>query len=50
MKKECPSCGMEIDSATKVCPICAYEFPSQSKALSWVAILLIVALLLWLVI
>lgn len=41
---------MQIDKAAKVCPICAYEFPAQPKALSWIAVVLIVALLLWLVI
>lgn len=44
--KECPSCAMEIDKSEKVCPICQYEFPLQPKAVQWVAILLIIALLL----
>ena len=48
-KKECPSCAMEIDKDEKVCPICQYEFPSQPKAVSWIAILLIILILFWLV-
>lgn len=43
--KECPSCAMEIESAEKICPICQYEFPTQPKAFTWIAILLIIALL-----
>ncbi|TDB68090.1 zinc ribbon domain-containing protein [Arundinibacter roseus] len=39
-KKECPSCAMNIDAASKTCPICQYEFPVQSKWLQWTAILL----------
>ena len=46
-KKECPSCAMQIDKDEKICPICQYEFPSQPKAISWVAILLILIVLLW---
>ena len=46
-KKECPSCAMQIDKDEKICPICQYEFPSQPKAISWVAIVLILIVLLW---
>lgn len=45
--KECPSCAMEVEVDSKVCPICQYEFPSQPKSIQWVAILLILAFLLW---
>ncbi len=45
-KKECPSCAMEIDIKAEDCPICGYEFPKSSPLLTWVAVLLIVALLL----
>jgi len=45
-QKECPSCAMTVDKAEKTCPICQYEFPTQPKAFSWIAILLIIALLL----
>ena len=38
--KECPSCAMEIDDASKICPICQYEFPQQSKLHVWVAVAL----------
>lgn len=43
--KECPSCAMEVDKKAKLCPVCQYEFPSTQKAYSWIAILLIIALL-----
>jgi len=48
-KKECPSCAMEVDADDKICPICQYEFPTQMKGTSWVAILLILAFLLWMI-
>ena len=48
-KKECPSCAMEIDLKEKVCPICQYEFPAQQKGVTWVAVLLLVAIVLWLI-
>ncbi|MGE0772597.1 MAG: zinc ribbon domain-containing protein [Cyclobacteriaceae bacterium] len=44
-KKECPSCAMEIDENAKVCPICQYEFTEHSPGMKWVAILLIIVLL-----
>ena len=50
-KKECPSCAMEIDSHAIVCPICAYEFKSSSSlAVKWVAILLLVVTILFMVV
>lgn len=45
-KKECPSCAMEVNADEQICPICQYEFPTQPKAYSWIAILLVIALLL----
>ena len=48
-KKECPSCAMEIDAGEKVCPICGYEFPETPKAYVWVAILLIIVFLLYMI-
>lgn len=47
-KKECPSCAMEVDQSEKVCPICQYEFPAQAKGTTWVAVLFLVVILLWL--
>ncbi|MBL0340787.1 MAG: hypothetical protein IPP71_07635 [Bacteroidetes bacterium] len=46
-KKECPSCAMEINSEATICPICGYEFPVQHKIYVWVAILLLVVLILY---
>ena len=48
--KECPSCAMEVDRKDKICPICQYEFPTQPKAVSWVAALLILVILFWLLV
>ncbi|SKC82318.1 zinc ribbon domain-containing protein [Ohtaekwangia koreensis] len=39
--KECPSCAMQVSSRSKICPICQYEFTRSSKALQWVALLLV---------
>ncbi|OQA12511.1 MAG: hypothetical protein BWY67_00242 [Bacteroidetes bacterium ADurb.Bin397] len=46
-KKECPSCAMEIDSASAICAVCGYEFPVQSKIYTWVAVFLLVVILLY---
>lgn len=39
-KKECPSCAMEVESGSRRCPICSYEFPGTNSPLRWVALLL----------
>lgn len=49
-KKECPSCAMEVDAKSKECPICGYEFTDFSAGYKWVAILLIILFLLYLII
>lgn len=47
MKKECPSCAMEVDAGSNVCPICSYEFTEgHSSKNRLLAILLIIAFLL----
>ncbi|WP_421872515.1 zinc ribbon domain-containing protein [Marinoscillum sp.] len=48
-KKECPSCAMEVDAKSKVCPICGYEFTDFSPGYKWVAILLILLFLFYLI-
>jgi RNA polymerase subunit RPABC4/transcription elongation factor Spt4 len=48
-KKECPSCAMEIDAESKRCPVCDYEFPSMNSGLKWVAIVLALLFLLYLI-
>jgi RNA polymerase subunit RPABC4/transcription elongation factor Spt4 len=48
-KKECPSCAMEVDTKSKICPICGYEFTQQSTVAKWVAILLVLLFLLYLI-
>lgn len=40
---------MEIDADEKKCPICGYEFPRSNPAYAWVAILLVILLLLFLI-
>jgi RNA polymerase subunit RPABC4/transcription elongation factor Spt4 len=49
-KKECPSCAMEIDASSKQCPICNYEFPSTHAGLKWVALLLALMFIFYLII
>ncbi|MEP1031981.1 zinc ribbon domain-containing protein [Ekhidna sp.] len=46
--KECPSCAMEVAVKSKVCPICQYEFSEISTGYKWIAILLIIVMLLYL--
>lgn len=41
-KKECPSCAMETDARSRECPVCGYEFPSSARGLKWVAFVLAV--------
>jgi len=48
-KKECPSCAMEIDKKSDLCPICGYEFPRQNRIVQWVALLLALLTLYFLV-
>jgi RNA polymerase subunit RPABC4/transcription elongation factor Spt4 len=48
-KKECPSCAMEVDAKASECPICGYEFPQTRSWYGWVAILLIIVILLFLI-
>lgn len=48
--KECPSCAMEVDVKSKTCPICGYEFTGFSSGYKWVAILLIILFLLYMII
>ena len=48
-KKECPSCAMEIDANEEICPICQYEFPRTKTGYVWVAVILAIILLLFLI-
>jgi hypothetical protein len=45
-KRECPSCGIEVDTAEKFCPICQYEFPEEHglniKLIAFVLLLLLI--------
>ncbi len=47
IKKECPSCAMEVDQKNKTCPICGYEFTQSNPVIKWVVILLLIAFLLY---
>lgn len=41
---------MEVDANSKVCPICAYEFTdSRNMSLKWIALLLAILFLLYLI-
>jgi hypothetical protein len=45
-KKECPSCAMDIDAASKECPICGYAFPGYTTTTKLVALMLALLFLL----
>ncbi len=47
MKKECPSCAMEIEAKSKECPICGYEFAEFPSSYKWIAIGLILLIILY---
>ena len=47
MKKECPSCAMEINSKEKICPVCGYEFPVMGKGYIIVAVILLAVIVLY---
>jgi uncharacterized paraquat-inducible protein A len=48
-KKECPSCAMEVDATSNTCPVCGYEFTdTRNKNLKWIALLLALLFLLYL--
>ncbi|MBT1702234.1 zinc ribbon domain-containing protein [Chryseosolibacter indicus] len=49
-KKECPSCAMEVDVKTRTCPICGYEFTTSSSSLRWVALLLALLFIIYIII
>lgn len=47
-KKECPSCAMETDARNRECPVCGYEFPPPARGLKWIAFVLAVMVLFYL--
>ncbi len=47
--KECPSCAMEVAAKSKECPVCGYEFADFGWGYQWVAILLILLFLFYLI-
>ena len=46
-KKECPSCGVEIDRNCTVCPLCMYEFPDKPSYNMKIIALILLALFLF---
>ncbi len=48
-KKECPSCAMEIEPQETVCPICGYEFPKQNNGLKYLAVIIVIIFLLFII-
>jgi RNA polymerase subunit RPABC4/transcription elongation factor Spt4 len=45
VKKECPSCAMEVNADSKTCPVCGYEFPRVTIGLKLIALLLALIIL-----
>lgn len=48
--RECPSCAMEVDATAKTCPVCQYEFTDHSRGVKWLAILLVLVFLAYLLV
>jgi RNA polymerase subunit RPABC4/transcription elongation factor Spt4 len=48
-KKECPSCAMQVDVKARKCPVCGYEFPTSPKGYIWIAILLVILMLIFII-
>jgi RNA polymerase subunit RPABC4/transcription elongation factor Spt4 len=48
-KKECPSCAMMVNTNSKTCPICSYEFTQSNRGVQFVAIMLILLFLYFLI-
>lgn len=44
-KKECPSCAMMVDTNSKECPVCGYEFTDTPTGYKWIAVLLVLIFL-----
>jgi uncharacterized protein (UPF0212 family) len=40
---------MEIDADARECPVCGYEFPHSNPAYVWIAMLLVILILLFLI-
>lgn len=40
---------MQVDAGSKTCPICGYEFAGFSSGVKWVAILLILLFLIYMI-
>ncbi len=48
-EKECPSCALNVDADAGECPYCQYEFPVQKPLLPFVAVVMVLLLLGWLI-
>lgn len=48
-KKECPSCGLEVEERSTQCMYCGYEFPRTGAGRKLVAYILIALALIWLI-
>jgi hypothetical protein len=48
-KKECPSCGIEVDAGLNECKYCGYEFPDNKRGFQGVALLLALAFIAYLI-
>jgi RNA polymerase subunit RPABC4/transcription elongation factor Spt4 len=47
--RECPSCAIEIDADSDICPYCGYDLPRERTGVKWVAALLIILMIFYLV-
>lgn len=40
---------MEVDAKSKTCPVCQYEFTRQSSPVRWIALLLVLLFVLYII-
>ena len=48
--RECPSCGLEVDTDADVCPYCGYEFPDYKPGfgpMAWLFVALMLLPVIW---
>lgn len=49
LKKECPSYAIEINNKASKCPVCCNEFPVTNKAFIFVAVIILLIMIIYMV-
>ncbi|NJN42993.1 MAG: hypothetical protein HC811_12950 [Flammeovirgaceae bacterium] len=47
--KECPSCAMKIEATSEECPVCGYQFQNYGSWVKWLAILMVIVFILYMI-